>query len=151
MERSVSYKEIIIQLIGVLFIVLFVYSAARQLVNLEVFRDQLSQAPLLVDNASWLALVIPVVEICITLLLAFGMSRRWGLYGALGLMSLLTAYIVYAVYFAPFLPCTCISVIDGMTWNQQLWFNVGFMVLALVGILIDRRERKRNELAIQPP
>lgn len=151
MKRRVGYQGIVIQLIGVLFILLLVYSASRQLVNLEVFRDQLSQAPLLENNASWIAVIIPTLEIVVALLLAFRISRRWGLYGALGLMSLFTAYIVYAIYLAPFLPCACISVIEGMSWTQQLWFNIGFMGLAFVGILLDRRERKRNELILQPP
>ena len=151
MKRSVDYQGIAIQTAGVLFILLFVYSAARQLVNFEVFKTQLSQAPLLENNASWLAVLIPVLQIGVALLLMFGTSRRWGLFGALGLMSLFTAYIVYAVYFAPSLPCTCNMVFDGMSWKEHMWLNIVFMVLAIVGILLDTRERRLNELVPQPP
>lgn len=151
MKRRVDYQGIAIQTVGVLFILLFVYSAARQLANFEVFQARLSQAPLLENSASLLAAAIVILEIGIALLLLFRVSRRWGLYGSIGLMSLFTTYIVYAIYLAPSLPCTCISVIDGMSWMQQLWFNIGFMLLAIVGILLDRRKRTLDELVPQPP
>lgn len=151
MKRVNDYRGIVIQSISVLFILLFVYSAVRQLANFEVFRVRLSQAPLLENSASWLAAAIPTLEIGIALLLLFRVTRRWGLYGFLGLMSLFTAYIVYALNFASSLPCTCNTVFEGMSWTQHLWFNLGFMVLAIVGILLDNRERKLNELFPQPP
>ena len=151
MKRSVDFQGIAIQIIGVLFILLFVYSAARQLVNFEVFKTQLSQAPLLVNSASWLAVLIPVLQIGVALLLMFGISRRWGMYGALGLMSLFTAYIVYAIYFAPSLPCACNMVFEGMSWREHMWLNISFVVLAIIGILLDNRERRLNELVPQPP
>lgn len=151
MKRDVDFQGIAIQLIGVLFILLFVYSATRQLIDFELFRSRLSQAPLLENNASWIAVAIPTLEIGISLLLLFSVTRRWGLYGFLGLMSLFTAYIVYALNFASSLPCTCNTVFEGMSWTQHLWFNLLFMVLAIVGILLDNRERTLNELVPQPP
>jgi hypothetical protein len=66
-------------------------------------------------------------------------TRKLGLYISLGLMMAFTGYISYMMIFIPDLPCSCGGVISKMTWGQHLIFNVFFMLLALTGILLNRK------------
>ncbi len=87
-------RKTIIEIITVLFILLFVYAAVSKLLDYEKFRVQLGQSPLLTAFAGWVALIIPAAEILVSLLLA---TRRWrlvGLYAAFSLMVMFTAYII---------------------------------------------------------
>src|SRR5690348_15832063 len=83
----------IIEIITVLFILLFVYAAVSKLLDYRKFRVQLGQSPLLTAFVGWVAWIIPAVEILIALLLTTGRCRHVGLYAAFSLMVMFTAYI----------------------------------------------------------
>jgi hypothetical protein len=62
-----------------------------------------------------------------------------GIYGAFGLMLIFTFYIAYMIGFAAQLPCSCGGVLKEMSWKQHLFFNIGFTLLSLAGILLQRK------------
>ncbi|MBO9584412.1 MAG: hypothetical protein J7574_09665 [Flavobacterium sp.] len=138
MKTSIS-KNIIADIICLLYILLFVYAAISKLLDFENFRIQLGQSPLLSAFAGYIAWMVPILELFIVLLIV---SKRWkimGLFGALCLMVMFTAYIFIILNYSPFVPCSCGGILQKMGWGEHLIFNCVFIMLAAAGILILRR------------
>jgi len=127
------------EIIAILLVILFVYSATSKLLDLQQFRVQLGQSPLLTAFAAWVMWIIPMVEIVISLLLAFPKTRSHGLYASFSLMTMFTAYIIIITRFSEYVPCSCGGILQKMNWNQHLVFNIGFVLLALTGILFHQQ------------
>src|SRR5690606_38729529 len=88
-----KYREFTINVIRVLFIVLFVYAATSKLLDFETFTVQLAQSPLLSAYAGIVAWAVPGLEILIAILLTIPKYRIPALYVAFTLMVMFTAYI----------------------------------------------------------
>ncbi|PKQ44220.1 MauE/DoxX family redox-associated membrane protein [Confluentibacter flavum] len=130
------YHILFIEIICFLFILLFSYAAISKLLDFKVFKIQLGQSPLLTVFAGWIAWVIPIIELMIALLLAIPKYRLVALYGAISLMSLFTLYIIAILNFSDYVPCSCGGILETMGWQEHLIFNVAFLCLAIMGILI---------------
>lgn len=130
------FRKIIVEAIVYLFVLLFVYAAGTKLIHFNAFFEQLTQSPILAGRASQLAWLIPAAEIIISGLILFPVTRLLGLYGCFSMMVVFTAYIVSVLTFKEELPCACGGVIEALSWREHLIFNIGFVVLALVGIYL---------------
>ncbi|MGN6400131.1 MAG: MauE/DoxX family redox-associated membrane protein [Flavisolibacter sp.] len=113
---------------------IFSYTAFSKLFSYATFRMVLGQAPLLKTGAAVTAVMLPLTELFIVLLLIFPATRLQGLYASLVLLSVFTVYLVYMVLFVPHLPCSCGGVISKMSWRQHIVFNGVFIVVAVWGI-----------------
>ena len=136
MKTSISFKNAIVDIICLLYVLLFVYAAISKLLDFENFRVQLGQSPLLSAFAGYIAWMVPMLELFIVLLIV---SKRWritGLFGALYLMIMFTAYIFIILNYSPFVPCSCGGILEKMGWEEHFIFNFVFMMLAAAGILI---------------
>ena len=133
--KAARYKEHAVDLIAYAFIALFIYTAYSKIITFESFNYVLGQSPLLENFSHTIAWLIPAVEINISILLIVPLTRRFGLYAALVLMILFTTYLIYMVLSGSKLPCSCGGVISIMSWQQHIWFNIGFIFLALTGII----------------
>ena len=122
------------------FILLFVYTAASKFIDYENFRAVIGQSPLITRFAPVLAIVVPVVEIVIALLLVIPRYRRAGLYASFAIMTLFTVYIVVLLTLSEKIPCSCGGVISQMSWTQHLYFNIVFMLLALLGMWLYTKQ-----------
>jgi hypothetical protein len=139
--------RIIQDLISLLFIILFVYAAFGKLADFDKFQIQLGQSPLLtpyVDLVSW---TIPFIEIWIAFLLVSDKTRLLGMVSAFSLMVLFTFYILAITHYSYFIPCSCGGVLQHMSWDQHLVFNLIFVFLGIMGILID--DTSMNFIAIK--
>jgi uncharacterized membrane protein YphA (DoxX/SURF4 family) len=137
-------KKTVVDIIAYLFIVLFIYASVNKLVDYENFSTELGKSPLLTAFAGWAAWAVPVVELVVVALLTV---PRWclaGLYAAFSLMTMFTAYIVAILKFSDYVPCSCGGVLQNMSWNQHLVFNIVFVLLALTGILLHKPENERK-------
>jgi putative oxidoreductase len=132
-------RNILIEIISALFILLFVYTAASKLLEFRDFRFVLSMSPLIGKLSTLVAWILPFTEIIIALLLFFPATRRKGLWASLAIMILFTAYLGYMIYFTPTRPCSCGGVLQKMTWKQHLVFNIFFTLLAMLGLWWDKR------------
>jgi hypothetical protein len=130
------FRKIIIEVIVYLFVLLFVYAAGTKLVHFNAFFEQLTQSPILAGRAGQLAWLIPAAEMIISVLVLLPATRLLGLYGCFSMMVIFTAYIASVLTFSDHLPCTCGGVIEALSWRGHLIFNLGFVVLALVGIYL---------------
>lgn len=130
-------RKIAVDIVVFSYILLFVYAALTKLLDYQKFVVQLGQSPILTNYAQVLAVVVPFIELGISLMLIFPKTRLKGLYAAFGLMVMFTTYIVLASRFSDYVPCSCGGVLEGMTWTQHLIFNTVFVLLALIGILFQ--------------
>lgn len=144
MKQCKKHKGIIIDIICLLFMVLFVYAAASKWLEFEKFRAQLGQSPLLTAFADGVVWAVPAAELAISLLLFMPRFRLGALYASLSLMTLFTAYIVAVLYFSPYVPCSCGGILENLGWAEHLVFNLVFIALAIAGILLYTNPEKTN-------
>jgi len=129
-------RAILIDIIAALFIVLFTYAAVSKLIDFQKFRVQLGQSPLLTAFAGPVAWIVPSVEILIAVLLATERFKLLGLYASFSLMTMFSAYIILITQFSIYIPCSCGGILEHLTWNQHLLFNICFLFFALAGLLL---------------
>jgi hypothetical protein len=105
-----------------------------KLLEFNDFRTQLGQSPVFAAIAGPVAYGVVITELLISLLLAWGKTRKAGLVLALALMIMFTTYIIIILNFATFIPCSCGGFIESLNWTEHLVFNIAFILLALVAI-----------------
>jgi len=137
-------KKTVVDIITYLLIILFIYASVNKLVDYENFSTELGKSPLLTAFAGWVAWVIPVVELLVVAMLTVPKWCLAGLYAAFSLMTMFTAYIVAILRFSDYVPCSCGGVLQNMTWNQHLVFNITFVLLALTGIILHEPEQHKK-------
>jgi uncharacterized membrane protein YphA (DoxX/SURF4 family) len=131
--------ELIVEIISGLFFLLFLYAAASKLLDYQKFTVQIGQSPILTSYADTIAWLIPAVEILICVLLTTSSTRLIGLYASFSLMVMFTAYIAMILKFAERTPCHCGGILEKLGWTEHLIFNAVFVVLAIVGIIIESK------------
>lgn len=129
-------KNLLIEIICSLLIILFIYSSLSKLSAYDRFAVQLSKSPFITSFYQFVARSIPAAEIMIACMLAMKRTRLWGLYGAFFLMSLFTAYLVIMLNFSYYIPCSCGGVLENLSWEQHIVFNTFFIVMAAAGVLL---------------
>jgi uncharacterized membrane protein YphA (DoxX/SURF4 family) len=137
MLRKFKSAELIIEVITLLFIILFVYAGLSKLMDYQKFSVQLGKSPLLTNFAEWIAWLIPLIEILVSIMLAIQRWRSLALYASFTLMVLFTTYIIAILNFSSYIPCSCGGILQGMTWKTHLWFNITFILLGFLGILLQ--------------
>jgi uncharacterized membrane protein YphA (DoxX/SURF4 family) len=142
-------QKIVVEIIAFLFIVLFVYAAVTKLMDYEKFSIQLGQSPMLTSFAPWLAWIVPGVEILISVCLAIPLLRLYAFYSAFSLMVMFTAYIIAILNFSTYIPCSCGGVLERLSWQEHLAFNVAFVFLDATGIILLSPKTER-ELTVFP-
>ncbi len=136
MRVNTRIKRIILETICLLYILLFIYAATSKLLDFQTFRIQLGQSPILSPFAEWVSVLIPFLEFGIAILLVFRKTRYLGLWLSFTLMVLFSFYIYIILNYSAFIPCSCGGILEKMTWNQHLLFNVSFVILACIAIVL---------------
>ena len=142
MKWQQKHTTLITEIISTLFILLFVYAAVSKLLDFQKFRVQVGQSPILTSLGNWIVIVVPSIEILISIGLIINKLRLKAMYGTLILMTIFTTYIVFILNFSPYVPCSCGGILDKMGWKAHLIFNLCFVLLAIFGIL--RLENKKQ-------
>ncbi|WP_251795685.1 MULTISPECIES: MauE/DoxX family redox-associated membrane protein [unclassified Arenibacter] len=138
-----KHRRTIVEVISLLFIILFAYAGLTKFLEGHRFYDNIRNSPILGGEtmaflASWM---VPLAELAVALLLVRTRTRLMGLYGAMGLMLLFTGYTMAIVFFAPYKPCSCGGVISLLSWEQHLVLNVALLLLALPAILFSPKHK----------
>lgn len=139
-------KRTVVQIISILLVFLFVYAAVSKLLDVEKFRVQVGQSPLLTSMAGFVAWFIPAVELLVALLLMWPRYQHIGLIGSFGLMVMFTAYIIAILGFAETVPCACGGVLEILGWKNHLLFNTFFVGLAALGFSLERNLRQQQRI-----
>lgn len=135
-------KTVFLEIIIVLYVILFLYTGISKLIDYPVFKEQIATSPLLVPVSKIIAISLPWIEFLVVMLLIIPRWRLKGLYSAFLLMSLFTIYIIGILLFNKELPCSCGGVISELSWGQHIVFNAAFIMLAAIGARIERQLKK---------
>nr|WP_315199897.1 MauE/DoxX family redox-associated membrane protein [uncultured Flavobacterium sp.] len=140
MKSSQRIKTIIIETVCLLYILLFVYAAVSKLLDFENFKVQLGQSPLFSAFADWVSWLVPIIELIIALLFLFPKWRVIALFAACSLMMMFTTYIYIILHYSSFVPCSCGGILEKMGWTEHMIFNILFVVLAILGLLLEKQK-----------
>jgi len=120
-----SKKQVLIECVCALLILLFLYASVSKFLDFKTFIDQMNNQPL---PNSWTPFLVWAIPLLV------------GLYTSLILMILFTFYTgIVLLHFFPYIPCSCGGVIQKLTWNQHLVLNLFYVGLAGLGIVLQRR------------
>ena len=135
--------KFILEIICFLLILLFVYAGCSKLMDYNAFKAQLSASPYIKNAASILAWLLPVIEIASAALLTVRITRLYGLIASMLLLLAFTGYISAMLLSGVHLPCSCGGVIKQLSWNQHLLFNLFFIMVSGIGIVLRQKLRYR--------
>ncbi|MFL5786964.1 MAG: MauE/DoxX family redox-associated membrane protein [Flavisolibacter sp.] len=140
-------KRLAVDIIALLFVILFLYTGIAKLMEFDVFQEQLMDSPILAFAAPVVAWGLPITELIISILLFIPKYRLKGLYAALLMMILFTGYVGWLLAFAPELPCSCGGIMEALSWKAHLIVNIALIGLALTGIILAKKiKRSGGEL-----
>lgn len=132
----IKNKTVAIDIISGLFILLFMYAALSKVLDFQKFNVQIGKSPLLSPFSHWIAWLIPSIEITIAILLLLKRVQLIALYASFCLMIIFSAYIIAILNFSEYIPCSCGGILENMTWIQHFWFNILFVILSAVSVLL---------------
>jgi hypothetical protein len=138
-------KQLILEIICALLIVLFLYTGVEKLINLRGFKESLMYQPFPHWLSSLLVYLLPTVELSIVLLLIFERTRLVGLISSFVVMVIFTAYasLVLVKVFG-FTPCACGGIIKNLSWPQHLLFNTFYAILTIIGIILRNENNNKS-------
>lgn len=148
MKLKAHIKNYIVMVMCYLFVLLFVYAALSKLLDFNTFQNQLGQSPLLSSYAHWIVWTVPISEILIAILLCISRFRILGLYGFYGLMIMFTTYIIIILNFTSYTPCSCGGVLEKLGWIEHLYFNLAFIILSALSIVLLSSNKKSSYLKL---
>jgi uncharacterized membrane protein YphA (DoxX/SURF4 family) len=138
-------RSTIVEIISMLFVILFLYTGISKLMEYGVFKEQIADSPILKPFASFIAWSLPLTEFIVSILLIIPRWRLKGLYASLLLMIAFTLYIGAVMTFNKELPCSCGGIISLLSWGEHLVFNSVFILLAFAGVVLEKRIRRSNK------
>ena len=141
MGCSKTLYQIIPKIIGMLFIILFVYAATTKLLAFEQFKIQLGKSPFISAYTDWMVWMIPLTELSIVVLFLFKKYLLAAFYSSFILMTLFTTYIFLVLNFSNDIPCSCGGILQTLSWKEHLIFNMIFIAFAILGISLTKRKK----------
>jgi len=137
-----STKQVTLECVCALLILLFLYASISKFLDFKTFIDQVNNQPLPNSWTPFLVWAIPLVEIAISIALLFEYTRLLGLYAALIVMMIFTFYTgIVLLHFFPYIPCSCGGVITHLTWKQHLLLNLFYILISVLGVIQQHRKR----------
>lgn len=145
MKVRSKIRNIVVEVICLLYILLFVYAGISKILDFENFQVQLGQSPLLSAFAGVVSWAVPVIEVLIAVTLMTTKYRLMGLISAFCLMIMFTVYIFIILNFSSFIPCSCGGILEKLGWTEHLIFNIVFIILSFIGILLLNQLNDSNK------
>ncbi|MEB0261822.1 MauE/DoxX family redox-associated membrane protein [Mucilaginibacter sp. 10I4] len=127
-------KERLIICIRLVCMFLFLYTAYAKTVDHDRFLKGLSKVHIIKRFVVYISWFVPFGEILTSILILIPQTAKWGLYAFTGLMTLFTGYIISALLWEKKLPCHCGGAIEKLSWGQHIWFNLAFILLAIIAL-----------------
>jgi len=135
----------VVDLISILYIILWVYASTNKLIDVQRFHDQLAQSAMLNPYAKLIVVAIPSIEYFLSLLLLSDRFRLFALYSSFGLMTVFSSYIIFITRLSDFIPCSCGGIMERLSWNQHLLLNITFLILAVIAIFLFPQKGMENK------
>ncbi|WP_343746378.1 MauE/DoxX family redox-associated membrane protein [Chitinophaga sp.] len=135
-------KYFLAELASFAYILLFSYAAATKLFEIDKFEAQLILQPFSDSLVPFLMWAIPISMVLTVIVLLLPRYRTTGLKLATGLMLVFTGYTSLAKFgYFKDPPCTCAGIIPRFTWGQHLCFNLAFLGLGALALLIQANRK----------
>lgn len=135
-------RKSFIQTVTFLLILMWVYAAVSKLSDFGHFRIQMHNQALPPSVQALLIYTLPPIELVVAALLLFNKTFLSGIYCSVILMSLFTGYIALSLlHYFSYIPCSCGGILEHMTWQAHLIFNLFFLLLTLTALYITIKER----------
>lgn len=138
-------KKLFVFIATGIMILLFCYTAISKLLDFEKFQVQIATSPLFNGSFQFLPYIIIIVEVIIAGLLCYRKTRTIGLIGSLILMLIFTGYITLLLNTSKNLPCNCSGILEKMSWQQHLYFNIGCVVLTIIALGLNLKYSRPAE------
>jgi putative oxidoreductase len=137
-------RIIFLDFISGLFALLFLYTGISKIIDHKNFIFDLGRDPMIgVSLATFASYALPTIEVLITAALLIPKTQKIGIISSVVLMCCFTVYVRWMLH-SPIRHCTCGGVLRQMTWQQHLYFNIGFTILSFVGLYLAYSKRGRN-------
>ncbi len=134
-----NYQKYILLAISILFI----YAALTKLLTHSAFLFQLSQSPLIPPSLiGFTSVFVPGLELILVVMLYFKRTYLFALYALFFLLFLFTAYIVLLLTIDENAPCSCGGILNNLSFEAHIVFNVLF--LALIGYNISSNPKETS-------
>jgi hypothetical protein len=147
-----NYKKRTCETIAAGLIFLFIYTGLSKYMDLGRFYFVLYSSPLLGRFARALAIGLPGTEIIMAILLSIPKTRKIGFYSSSVLLLIFTIYLSYMIATSSKLPCSCGGVISKLSWKNHIFFNLFWIVMALIGVKLSgaghQKEANVNSIAV---
>lgn len=133
--------RIIYQCCRFLLIVLWIYAGTSKLLNYEQTKTEMMHQIFDASFSGVLAWLVPVTELVAGLLIAVPLTAKYGLLLSVCLLSVFTIYILGGLlHYYETMPCSCGGVIRHMNWTQHFLFNLFFLTLNGIALIIQPKE-----------
>lgn len=140
-------KETWLKIISGLIAIMFFYAVYIKLKDYEAAKKEMYDQVFSTGVADFLTWFIPVIELLIILLLVLKPTRLLGFWATLGILGSFSIYIILAMNdMFHRKPCECAGILNGAHFGWQVSFNLLFMILALLGIWLEKDWKIKNLL-----
>jgi hypothetical protein len=133
-------RKLLTDILSALLVFLFMYTGISKLLDYHIFRQQLGQSPFITLYAAVIVWALPLGEIIIAGLLLYTRTRLLGFYLSFFLLSLFTFYLIAMLRLSYFIPCSCGGVLQHLSWNAHIVFNIVFVILSTIGVLVHVKQ-----------
>ena len=133
-------RQVVLESISALLIMLFLYASISKFLDFNRFFGEINNQPLPKSWTPFIVWTVPSLEIAISVALIFERTRLVGFISSLALMTLFTIYAAaILLHFFAYVPCSCGGMISKLNWPQHLVFDLFFVALSVMGIILQRR------------
>jgi len=136
LNKKSIFLRILQEIITGLLIILWAYTGISKIMDHDETLFNMARSPFIDKYALFLSWAVPIVELVLVVLLSLNKFRLIGYYISLFLLASFTIYIYAMLNYSYYLPCSCGGVLNKMTWQDHLYFNIGYTTLTITGILI---------------
>ncbi|MBC6491700.1 MauE/DoxX family redox-associated membrane protein [Flavihumibacter stibioxidans] len=138
-------KQKLSQVGVILIILMFAYASIAKLSNLELFRAQMGQSPLLpLSLIPFFSYFIPAIELVAVALLIIDATKVAGLYLTFFIMAIFSVYLVALVSLYDNVPCACGGILGKTNYPVHIVFNIIFTIIPLACLKGEQNDARAN-------
>lgn len=138
-------RENLLSGLSILLALMFFYAAFSKLLDYDKSRQEMLNQVFPRAVALVLTWLVPLLELVLVDLLLFRSTRLWGFYASAVLLILFSVYIsVTMTGLFGRIPCSCGGILKHMSYWTHLGFNGFFIVMAVLGIALEKQWKLIN-------
>jgi uncharacterized membrane protein YphA (DoxX/SURF4 family) len=134
-SKSVSQQTAVF-----ILVVIWTYTGMEKLLDWKRSWNAFHNQTFPKELADIISYAVPISEILLALLLAFALTRWWGLIGSLLLLTVFNTYVGLIWWGAfPRVPCNCAGFLESMGWAAHFWFNAALTLMIVFVLWINKK------------